>query len=56
VTDFFALLRKHRLGRKRLLDTMLAATFQQLGIGKIITNNDADYRVLAAFEIVTYRP
>src|SRR5262245_60844264 len=28
VVDFFGWLKKHGLGRKRLLDTMLAATFQ----------------------------
>ena len=55
VADFFDMIRKHRLGRKRLLDTMLAATLQQLGIRKIITNNEADYRLLATLEVVTYR-
>jgi predicted nucleic acid-binding protein len=55
VTDFFSMIRQHRLGRKRLLDTMLAATLHQLGIRKIITNNEADYRVLATLEIVSYR-
>ncbi len=55
VADFFGMIRKHRLSRKRLLDTMLAATLQQLGIRKIITNNEADYRVLATLEVIIYR-
>lgn len=52
---FLTWLRKYRLGRKRLLDTMLAATFFQSGIRRVITNNEADYRVFGVFEIVGYR-
>lgn len=55
VDDFFGMIRKFVLGRKRLLDTMLAATFQQHDVRKIITNNEADYRALATLEIVSYR-
>jgi len=55
VTDFFEWLRVHQLGRKRLLDTLLAATLRSAGIRKIITNNEADYRVFGCFEIVTFR-
>lgn len=46
VTDFFAWLTRYQLGRKRLLDTMLAATFHRAGVKRIITNNDRGYRVL----------
>ncbi len=55
VSDFFAWLRQYQLGRKRLLDTMLAASFRNGKVTKIITNNAKDYEVLAAFEIVTFR-
>ena len=55
VDNFSGMIRKFFLGRNRLLDTMLAATFQQHGVRKIITNNDADYRVLGTLEIVAYR-
>jgi predicted nucleic acid-binding protein len=55
VRDFFEWLRVHQLGRKRLLDTLLAATWRSVGIRKIITNNEADYRVFGCFEIVTFR-
>jgi predicted nucleic acid-binding protein len=55
VADFIEWLRTYQLGRKRLLDTMLAATFRSAGIRRIITNNEADYRVFGCFEIVTFR-
>ena len=54
--DFFAWLREHRLGRKRLLDTLLATTYAVNGIRKIVTNNEADYRVFGCFECVSFRP
>jgi predicted nucleic acid-binding protein len=54
VTDFFEWLRVHQLGRKRLLDTLLAATLRTAGIRKLITNHEADYRVFGCFEIVTF--
>jgi len=49
------LLRRYRLGRKRLLDTMLAATCKTSGINKIITNNAEDFRVFGFLEVVGYR-
>lgn len=54
-TNFLTWLQRHGLGRKRLLDTILAATFHRAGIRRIITNNERDYRVFGVFEIVTYR-
>jgi predicted nucleic acid-binding protein len=42
-------LRQHRLGRKRLLDTQLAATYYAAGITSILTTNMADYDVFAVF-------
>jgi predicted nucleic acid-binding protein len=42
-------LRQHRLGRKRLLDTQLAATYYAAGITRILTSNMADYEVFAVF-------
>lgn len=55
VTDFLSWLQLQGLGRKRLLDTLLAATFHRAGIGRIITNNERDYRAFGVFEIVGYR-
>jgi len=44
----------HRLGRKRLLDTLLAATMQNAGIRRLITNNESDFRIFGVFEIVKF--
>jgi hypothetical protein len=52
--DFLEWLRRHRLGRKRLLDTLLAASFRSAGIRHVITNNARDLRVFVCFEIVGY--
>ena len=54
-TDFLAWLTRHQLGRKRLLDTLLAATFQNAGVKHLITNNERDFKVLGCFKILTFR-
>ncbi|TLD68162.1 PIN domain-containing protein [Phragmitibacter flavus] len=56
VTNFLAWLTRYQLGRKRLLETMLAATFHSAGVKRIITNNERDFKVLGAFDFVTFRP
>ena len=55
VSDFLAWLARYQLGRKRLLDTLLAATFQAAGIKRLISNNVRDFEVFGCFEIVTFR-
>jgi toxin-antitoxin system PIN domain toxin len=55
VTDFLAWLSRYQLGRKRLLDTMLAATFKHAGIKRLVTNNERDFKVFACFDIITFR-
>lgn len=55
VADFFTWLTRHQLGRKRLLDTMLAATFQSAGVKRVVTNNERDFKVLGGFEMVGFR-
>jgi len=55
VPDFFSWLRQHQLGRKRLLDTLLAASFRNAKVTKIITNNAKDYQVLGEFEVIEFR-
>ncbi|MEM9281588.1 MAG: PIN domain-containing protein [Verrucomicrobiota bacterium] len=55
VSDFFAWLRRYQLGRKRLLDTLLAASLRNANVQKIITNNARDYAVLKAFEVIEFR-
>jgi len=54
VTDFLGWLGRHRLGRKRLLDTLLAATYQRAGIRHLLSNNEKDFRVFGCFEIVPF--
>ena len=47
----FQWMRQYALGRKRILDTQLAATFHIHGITKILTSNFSDYRVFGCFEL-----
>ena len=43
-------LRQHRLGRKRLLDTQLAATYYASGITRLLTLNMSDFEVFGVFQ------
>jgi len=42
-------MQQHRLGRKRVLDTVIAATWHQAGITGIYTLNPADFTLFAHF-------
>ena len=42
----FDWLQRHQLGRKRILDTQLAATLWNMGIQKLVTSNPADFKLL----------
>ena len=42
----------HRLGRKRVLDTMLAATYASQGVSKIATLNVDDFLLFDRFDFV----
>jgi predicted nucleic acid-binding protein len=53
VSWFFAAMTKHQLGRKRVLDTLLAGTFQSANAKSLLTLNVADF---AAFGEFTYVP
>ena len=48
----FALLREHKLGRKRLLDTYLAATLLDNGITSLITCDTDDFRVFSRLQLI----
>jgi predicted nucleic acid-binding protein len=39
--------------RKRLLDTLLAATYRQVGIHSLLTTNPADFGVFGVFTCIT---
>jgi len=47
--QFLAWLQQFSLGRKRLLDTLLAATYQQAGIRSLLTTNAAEFAVFNVF-------
>lgn len=47
-----ALLREHRLGRKRILDTALVATLEAAGIRRLATWNAKDYRVFGLLKTI----
>ena len=51
--QFLAWLQQFSLGRKRLLDTLLAATYRQAGIPSLLTTNPADFGVFGAFACIT---
>jgi predicted nucleic acid-binding protein len=48
---FLAWMREHRLGRKRLLDTLLAATYFTNDVRSIVTSNARDFGVFGCFEL-----
>ena len=53
VQQFLTWLQQFFLGRKRLLDTLLAATYHQVGIQSILTTNAADFAVFGVFSCIT---
>lgn len=50
--QFLAWLQQFSLGRKRLLDTLLAATYRQAGVQSILTTNHTDFAVFGVFKCV----
>jgi predicted nucleic acid-binding protein len=46
------LMRVHRLGRKRILDTALAVTLEQAGVGRLATFNGRDFQPFDFLEVV----
>jgi predicted nucleic acid-binding protein len=48
---FFEWMTAHAFGRKRILDTMLAATFAAHGISSVFTLNERDFRTLGCFSL-----
>ena len=51
VAQFFDWMRQHRLGRKRLLDTQLAAMFHTAGISSILSLNRTDFELFGCFAV-----
>jgi predicted nucleic acid-binding protein len=53
VRQFLAWMHDFSLGRKRLLDTILAATYWRAGVQSILTTNAADFAVFGVFTCIT---
>jgi hypothetical protein len=51
--QFLAWLGQFQLGRKRLLDILLAATYHQAGIRSMLTTNPDDFRVFGSLTCIT---
>lgn len=52
VTWFLTAMSSHRLGRKRVLDALLAGTFHTAGISSLLTLNPADFVGFPEFSCV----
>ena len=53
---FLDAMARHRLGRKRVLDTMLAATYRSAGIASLLTLNGADFGVFGELSCLGSSP
>lgn len=51
--QFLGWLAQFALARKRLLDTLLAATYRQAGVHSLLTTNPADFGVFGVFTCIT---
>ena len=52
VNTFLGWMKQHDLGRKRILDTLLGATYLTAGITSLITTNSRDFRSFGVFTII----
>jgi predicted nucleic acid-binding protein len=55
LADALALVDRHRLGRKRLADTLLAATLLRHGVRQLVTCNLGDFEIFTALHLVDPR-
>lgn len=52
VSWYFDAMTKHHLGRKRILDTLLAGTFRSAGVSSLLTLNPGDFAIFGEFTCV----
>ncbi len=52
VARFHEWMRRHQIGRKRVLDTFLAATYRVAGVTSLLTLNSEDFAVFSEFACV----
>ena len=55
VRHFLIWMQQFSLGRKRLLDTLLAATYREAGIQSLLTTNQSDFLVFGVFTCIAPR-
>ena len=55
LAEAFNLVDRHRLGRKRLADTLLAATLLRHGVRQLVTCNRSDFEVFAGLQVIDPR-
>jgi len=56
VLRFLTWVQQFSLGRKRLLDTLLAATYESAGITSLLTLNPRDFNAFGPFQCITPDP
>ena len=52
VRQFLTWMTEHRLGPKRVLDTLLAATYAAAGVRSIVSSNARDFAVFGCFDLL----
>ena len=50
---FLDWMKQHQLGRKRILDTQLAATLWSAGVRRLLTSNPADFQIFGGFDLLS---
>ena len=55
LAEALTLVERHRLGRKRLADTLIAATLLRHGVRQLVTCNPGDFEVFSALQLVDPR-
>ncbi len=53
IEQFYLWMHEFNLGRKRILDTMLAATYFSHHVSTILSSNARDYTVFGCFTVIT---
>ena len=51
---FFSAMKDRQLGRKRILDTMLASTCLAAGVNRLVTGNPAHYRIFPELRLIGF--
>lgn len=46
-------LQRHSLGRKRILDTHLAAILKTNGVSRLLTSNPSDFAIFSDLEVIS---